>query len=72
VSTLETIVKELTNLPPHKLALAANYVQGLREVSHEERMAAFEATAGSLSTEEAGELERVIEESCERIDPSDW
>ena len=72
MSTLEIIVKELTNLPPHKLALAANYVQGLREVSREERLAAFEATAGSLSTDEANELEQAIEDRCERIDPSDW
>ena len=28
--------------------------------------------AGTLSKEEADEMMRVIEEECERIDPSDW
>lgn len=32
----------------------------------------FSEFCGILSTEEAAEIERVIEEDCERIDPADW
>lgn len=32
----------------------------------------FTRTAGALSPEEADELERVIEEGCERIDEHGW
>jgi len=72
MSSLETIVEKLRHLSPDKLALAANYVDGLREVTLDERMAALNATGGSLTAEEADELEKAIEEGCERIDPEAW
>ncbi|CAN5362167.1 hypothetical protein BH09VER1_BH09VER1_53300 [soil metagenome] len=72
MSALETIVEELKHLPPHKLALAASYVHGLREVSPKERIDALIATGGSLTADEADEFERAIEEGCERIDPGHW
>ena len=62
MSALETIVEKLRHLPPDKLALAANYVATLREVTREERLAALEATGGSLSNEEANELEKTFQE----------
>ena len=68
MSALETIVEKLRHLTPDKLALASNYVDGLREVTQEDRLAALNATGGCLTTEEADELERAIEEGCERID----
>lgn len=72
MSALETIVEKLRHLPPDKLALASNYVDGLREITLEERLAALNATGGCLSAEEADELEKAIEEGCERIDPEAW
>jgi hypothetical protein len=35
MSALETIVEKLRHLSPDKLALAANYVDGLRQASPE-------------------------------------
>lgn len=69
MSTLETIVKELSNLPAYKLASVPTHVHGVRELSLKEKLAVLEATGGSLTTEEADELERAIKEGSERIDP---
>jgi len=68
MSALETAIEELKALPPNKLAEAVSYLHSLRETSNEERLAAWKSTGGSLGKEEADELERNIEESCERID----
>ena len=62
-------MEELKTLPPHKLAEAVRYLHSLREPTLEERLAAWEATGGSLTAEEADELARNIEESCERVGP---
>jgi len=72
MSTLEMIVEELRTLPPPKLEEAAALIHGLRERTRAERLAALEKSAGILTDEEGAELERVIEEGCERIDPRDW
>jgi hypothetical protein len=65
VITLESIVKELAKLPPHKLALAANYFRSLREDEGkgEERLAALKATAGCMNEDEADEFERFVREA---------
>ena len=52
--------------------MAANYIRRLKPISEEERQAIFTRTAGALSAEEADELERVIEEGCEKIDEHGW
>ena len=72
VSSLETIVEELKTLPPARLAVAADFVHRLSRVSEEEREAIFARTAGALPPEEADELERVIEEGCEKVDEHGW
>jgi hypothetical protein len=72
VSSLETIVEDLKSLPPAKLEVAADFVHRLSRISEEERQAIFTRTAGALSREEADELERVIEEGCEKIDEHGW
>lgn len=72
VSTLETIVEELRTLPPQKLEEAATLIHGLRETARAERRAALERSAAILSDAEGAELERVIEEGCEKIDARDW
>jgi len=72
VSHLETIVEDLRSLPPGKLELAADYIQRLRRISQEEKQTVLERTSGSLSREEADELDKVIEEGCERVDERDW
>jgi len=72
VSRLEAIVEDLKSLPPAKLEAAADYVHRLMRISEEERPAILSRTAGALSPEDADELERVIEEGCEKIDESGW
>lgn len=66
------IFEELKTLPPPKLAEAAALIHGLREGARAERLAALERSAGILTDEEGAELERVIEEGCEKIDVRDW
>jgi len=72
MSTLETIVEDLRALPPTKLEEAATLIHRLRENARAERLTALERSAGILTDEEGAELERVIEEGCEKIDARDW
>jgi len=72
VSRLEVIVADLRSLPPAKLELAADYIDRLKRISQEERQAVLARTSGSLSREEADQMEKAIEEGCERIDERDW
>ncbi len=72
MSPLENIVEDLKTLPPAKLEVAADFVQRLKRISDEERDAILTRTAGALSPEEADEMEKVIEEGCERIDEDGW
>jgi hypothetical protein len=72
VSSLENIVEDLKALPPARLEVAADFVHRLKRISEEERQAIFVRTSGILSSEEATELERVIDEGCEKIDERGW
>ena len=72
MSPLENIVADLKSLPPARLEVAADFVQRLKRISQEERQAILTRTAGALPAEEADELERVIEEGCEKIDEHGW
>ena len=72
MSQLENIVEDLKSLPPDKLQQAAAYIQGLKRISPEERRAILARTAGSLSREVADEIEKAIEEGCEKLDESHW
>jgi hypothetical protein len=72
VSPLENIVEDLKSLPPARLEVAADFVHGLKRIREEERQPILTRTAGALSQQEADELERVIEEGCEKIDEHGW
>ena len=72
MSPLDNILEDLKSLPPERLEVAADFVHRLKRISEEERQAILTRTAGALSPEEAGELERVIEEGCEKIDEPGW
>lgn len=72
MSTLESIVEDLRMLPPPKLEEAAALIHRLRETAREERHAALERSANILTHAESAELERIIEEGCEKIDARDW
>ena len=72
VSKLEIIFEELNTLPPDRLERVADYVHRLGSNGQADRRAALLRTAGSLTAEEVDELERIIEEGCEKIDERDW
>jgi hypothetical protein len=72
VSPLESIVEDLKRLPPAKLEVAADFVHRLQRISEEERLAILAQTAGSLSPEDAGAVEKAIEEGCENINEHGW
>jgi hypothetical protein len=72
MSNLDMIVEDLKALPPPKLDEAASFIHRPREKARAERMAALEKSSTLLTDAEGAELERVIEEGCERIDPRDW
>jgi hypothetical protein len=72
MSSLEAIVEELKTLPPSQLAQAVDFIHRLKAVSQAGRQAILERTFGSLTEEEAAEMERVIEQGCEQIDERDW
>jgi hypothetical protein len=70
--SLEAIAEDLTTLPPAQFAQAADFIHRLKTVSQAERQAILERTFGSLTEEEAAEMEREIEQGCEQIDERDW
>ena len=72
VNRLDTVVADLRSLPPAKLEMAADYIGRLKRISEEERQTVLARTSGSLSREDADEMEKAIEEGCERIDERDW
>jgi hypothetical protein len=72
VSPLENVVEDLKTLPPDRLEMAADFIRRLKPISQAEREAALARTFGCLSPEEADEMERVIEEGCERVDGQGW
>jgi hypothetical protein len=72
VSPLENIVEDLKSLPPARLEVAADFVHRLKRISQAEREAALARTFGCLSPEEAGEMERIIEEGCEQVNEHGW
>ena len=71
MTKLEAVIEDLKALPPSNLERAADYIHRLKLITDQERHAIIERTAGSLTLEEADELERIITEGCERLDERD-
>ena len=72
MSPLDNIFEDLKALPPDRLEMAASFIRRLRPISQVEREAALARTFGCLSTEEADEMERVVEEGCDQINEHGW
>ena len=68
---LEKAIEELKALPPDRLAAAAAYIQRLTVPDLQKRRALLQHAGGVLSSEEADELERALQD-CRRIDPGEW
>jgi hypothetical protein len=54
--------------PVYKTPVIGSCPRGRQRISEEERQSILTRTAGAISVEEADELERAIEEGCEKID----
>lgn len=68
MTVLDSILRDLRELPPPKLAEVARFVHQLNPKSRERRLEALRATAGCLNDEEGEEFERAVMEEAERID----
>jgi hypothetical protein len=72
VGGLDTRIEDLKSLPPHTLPVAADFIQRLKRVSQEDRQAILARTSGCISQEDAGTMEKAVEEGCEKIDEDGW
>jgi hypothetical protein len=68
---LERAIEELKALPPDRLAAAASYIHRLAMADLQERRTLLQNSGGVLSSEEADELRRAVQD-CRRIDPGEW
>lgn len=64
----ETIMADLEALPAAALQKVADYVHQIRQRATADRQAAFEASFGCMTDDEADAFDRAIEEGCERIE----
>ena len=72
MTVIESIVRELRELPPPQLVEVARYVHGLNPKSHERRRAALLATAGCMPGEEGEDFERAVKAEADRINGDAW
>jgi 2,3-bisphosphoglycerate-independent phosphoglycerate mutase len=71
MTKVDAAIEDLKALPPSNLERAADYIHRLKLINDQERHAIIDRTAGSLTREEADELERIIAEGCEQLDEQD-
>jgi hypothetical protein len=64
----QSIIADLEALPSAALQRVADFVHQLRQRSMEDRQAAFDASFGCMTKDEADAFDQVIEEGCERIE----
>lgn len=68
MTALKAIIEELKLLPPKKREAAATFIHSLRAASEAEKKAVLDDIFGWMSSAEADQYEKAIEESCGRID----
>lgn len=70
MSLLDSIVKELKELPPPKLVAVSNYIHSLNPASEStnHRRAALRATSGCMPGEEGEDFERAVREAADHVD----
>jgi len=68
MTLLESIVRDLRELPPPQLVEVSRYIHGLQPHTAERRRAAIRATAGCMSGPEGEDFERAVREMSDRVD----
>lgn len=68
MTLLESIMRDLRELPPAQLVEVSRYVHGLQPKAAERRLAAIRATAGCMSGPEGEEFESAVREMSDQID----
>ncbi|MDX2227426.1 MAG: hypothetical protein SFY92_10105 [Verrucomicrobiae bacterium] len=68
MTVIESIVRDLHELPPPKLVEVARYVHSLNPKNHERRRAALFATAGCMNDDTGKDFERAVKAEADRID----
>lgn len=68
MTVIDSIVRDLRELPASKLVEAARYVHMLNPKSHERRRAALLETAGCMTGEDGAEFERAVRAEADRMD----
>lgn len=68
MTIIESITRDLHDLPPPKLIEVSRYIHALHPQSADRRRAAIRATAGSMPGEIGADFERAVRETADRID----
>jgi hypothetical protein len=72
MSVIESIIRDLRELPAPKLAEVAHYIRSLNPKSHERRKKALLELAGCMPGEQGADFERAVREEADRIDAESW
>jgi hypothetical protein len=72
MSVIESIIRDLHELPPAKLVEVARYVHVVNPKRNEQRRAALLATAGCMAGEEGEDFERAVRAEADRVDGDSW
>lgn len=68
MSVIDSIVRDLNELPPAKLLDVAHYVHALNPKSADRRQAALRETAGCLDDADGADFEQAVRAEAERLD----
>lgn len=72
MTKFEAIVKELESLPAEKQQQVGHYIHTLKESDRKARTRSLKAVAGALSPDVVNELDQIIAEGCEQVNPDGW
>jgi hypothetical protein len=72
MTVIDSIVRDLHELPQDKLVEVALYVHRLNPKSHERRLAALHGTAGCMAGKEGEDFEKAVKAEADRIDGDSW
>ena len=72
MTVIESIMRDLRELPPPKLVEVARYIHGLNPRHHERRRAVLLETAGCMKGKEGEDFERAVKAEADRIDGDSW